>query len=117
MWEVVVKNLADLDCVIGFDVGIPCESRGRPLAHPDLGVDDERTAQGLHRPSVPSQIRLQNRFAPFFRSYVLALLIYLSPYSSVLSIRFPVVYACSGVSDRGRILDSLLPTPNSANRV
>lgn len=26
MWEVVVKTLADLDCVVGFDVGSPYES-------------------------------------------------------------------------------------------
>lgn len=27
MWEVVVNTLADLDCVVGFDVGFPYESR------------------------------------------------------------------------------------------
>lgn len=34
MWEIVVKTLADLDCVVGFDVSSPCESH----SHPSLTV-------------------------------------------------------------------------------
>lgn len=46
MWEVVIKTLADLDCVVGFDVGSPRESSARKLSqsHPHHGADDERTA-------------------------------------------------------------------------
>jgi hypothetical protein len=43
MWEVVIKTLADLDCVVGFDVG-PCyESDTQRLSHsrPRHGADDE----------------------------------------------------------------------------
>ena len=43
MWEVVVKTLADLDCVVGFDVGSPCEFDIQQLPHSLLwcGTDDE----------------------------------------------------------------------------
>lgn len=43
MWEVVVKTLADLDCVVGFDVGSPREPDTQPLLHsrPRGGTDDE----------------------------------------------------------------------------
>jgi len=46
MWEVVVKTLADLDCVVGFDVGSPCEFYILRLSYTLLrhGTDDERTA-------------------------------------------------------------------------
>jgi len=43
MWEVVVKTLADLDCVVGFDVGSPREFDVQRLIHSLLqrGTDDE----------------------------------------------------------------------------
>ena len=46
MWEIVVKTLADLDCVVGFDVGLSHESGAQRLSrpHPRHGADDERTA-------------------------------------------------------------------------
>ena len=46
MWEVVTKTLADLDCVIGFDVSSLYESYTQQLSQsrPHHGADDERTA-------------------------------------------------------------------------
>ena len=43
MWEVVLKTLADLDCVAGFDVGSSCEFDIHRLSHSLLrhGTDDE----------------------------------------------------------------------------
>jgi hypothetical protein len=41
MWEVVVKTLAGLDCVIGFDVGLLYKSYGRSRFYTHSGADDE----------------------------------------------------------------------------
>ena len=41
--EVVAKTLADLDCVVGFNVSFPCDSDGQRLSCslPRHGADDE----------------------------------------------------------------------------
>ena len=41
MWEVVVKTLAHLDCVVGFDVSFLCESHRLLQSHPHPVTDDE----------------------------------------------------------------------------